>query len=247
MTEQGRPRTLEGDWDRFYLEFPDVYDQFALTSVHAVDALHTMFDLDGKTIVDVGSGTGRSTFELAKYGRFVVGVEPWAPMRGVAVEKARRLHVPNVDFVDSTAEELPFRDKSVDHVVSVYGFPFWFVVAGQEGQALAERFLIDAIRTVKANGYVAVVGSAPSWEAGELTPIVLPGTDGAARVDRLMTRTLGFAYRDVLVEANYGTVQEATETYGFIFGQRAIAHLIANRQSVIRWKLRIHYRKVEGD
>jgi len=134
MKYEEKPETLEGDWDRFYLEYPDVYDRFALTSASSVAAMGEMFDLDGKCIVDVGSGTGRSTFELAKHARFVVGLEPWDPMREFSVRKARSMGIQNVAFVNGFAEELPFGDNSADHIVSVYSFPFWFVDAGQEGQ-----------------------------------------------------------------------------------------------------------------
>jgi len=246
MKYEKKPETLEGDWDRFYLEYPDVYDRFALTSVSSVASLGEMFDLDGKCVVDVGSGTGRSTFELAKHARFVVGLEPWDPMREFSVRKAWSMGIQNVAFVNGIAEKLPFGDNSADHIVSVYSFPFWFVDAGQEGQALAKRFVADALRIVRAGGYIIIVGSAPSWDAGELTHILWSRADGAERVNGLMTEILGFERQDIFVVADYGSLQEAVETYGFIYGQRAIDYLIANNKSSIQWKLRIHYRKVES-
>ena len=89
MRAEARPPTIDGDWDRFYLEFPDVYDRFALHDVRAVEQLTNLFDVAGATIIDSGAGTGLSTFASARCGRFVVGVEPWAPMRQVAIRKAR--------------------------------------------------------------------------------------------------------------------------------------------------------------
>jgi hypothetical protein len=49
-----RPTTLEGDWDRFYLEFPDVYDRFASFSVEDVAVLDELFGLAGKVVVNCG-------------------------------------------------------------------------------------------------------------------------------------------------------------------------------------------------
>ena len=66
-----------------------------------------------------------------------------------------------------------------------------------------------------------------------------------ALVPPTVVQALGFGHRDVLVEGNYGSVREAVETYGFIYGKKAIDYLIANNVSSIRWKVRIHYRTVE--
>ncbi|NOY56822.1 MAG: class I SAM-dependent methyltransferase [Actinobacteria bacterium] len=237
--------SLEGDWDRLYLEYPDVYDRFARTTLPAVAALDERFDLRNKVLADVGSGTGCSTFELARHARFVVGLEPWKPMRDVAIGKVRSYGLRNVAFVDGIAEALPLRPDSIDAIVSIFGFPFWFVDAGQEGQELAERFVADALGTVKPGGHILVVGSAPHWGAGELTEVVWPPIDGpdeSDRINTLMTQILGFHYDDVDVVAEYESVQEAVATYGFIYGQRAIEYLLANDISSIKWKLRIHYR-----
>jgi SAM-dependent methyltransferase len=238
-----RPRTLKGDWDRFYTEFPDVYDRFAVESGATIAALRARFSLDNSVIIDAGSGTGRSTFALAKTARFVCGLEPWAPMRAIAVARARALGIPNVAFVDAPVEKMPFRAGSVDHIVSVYGFPFWFVDGGAEGRELAERFVADGSRVVRPGGSLIVVNSRPGWEAGELTPLVLPGADEAERVHQLLT-SLGFADEDFDVEADYGSVQEAVETYGFIYGDAAIRALIDGRRSTLAWPMRVHYRTV---
>jgi ubiquinone/menaquinone biosynthesis C-methylase UbiE len=64
------------------------------------------------SVVDVGSGTGRFTPELAKrFGGPVVGVEPAAKMRGVAVESAAD---PSVTYLEGRAERLPLADGSCD-------------------------------------------------------------------------------------------------------------------------------------
>ena len=90
------------------LEYPDAYDRFASMSVRAVAALNDGFGLNGKIIADRGSGTGRSTFELAKLAQCVIGLDACAPMRDAAVKKARCLGIRNVAFVNGEAEVMPF-------------------------------------------------------------------------------------------------------------------------------------------
>lgn len=72
MGADAKPETIEGDWDRFYLEFPDVYDRFAVTTPPLVAAAHALVDFTDKVVIDAGSGTGKSTFELAKHARSIV-------------------------------------------------------------------------------------------------------------------------------------------------------------------------------
>ncbi len=47
-----------------------------------------------------------------------------------------------------------------------------------------------------------------------------------------------------MVDMDYGTVQEALETFGFIYGPAAIDYILDNQTSHQEWGLRIHIRKV---
>jgi tRNA G46 methylase TrmB len=54
-----------------------------------IDVLHERFDLNKKMIVDIGSGSGRSTIQLAKYAEIVMGIEPEKSMRDQAIRITR--------------------------------------------------------------------------------------------------------------------------------------------------------------
>ena len=53
-----------------------------------------------------------------------------------------------------------------------------------------------------------------------------------------------FTYRDVRVVIDYGTVEEALATYGFIYGKKAIDYIIDHQVSKFSWSGRIFHRKV---
>jgi hypothetical protein len=55
---------------------------------------------------------------------------------------------------------------------------------------------------------------------------------------------LGFAYRDIEVEADYGSVAEAVATYGFIYGRQVIDELVAHDTRSIRWRPRLYWQAV---
>lgn len=81
----------------------------------AVEHLAGALDLGpGRTVVDLGAGTGKMTRLLAATGADVVAVEPM---------EAMRRHLPGA--VDGTAEAIPLVDGAADAVVAAQAF-HWF-------------------------------------------------------------------------------------------------------------------------
>ena len=91
---------MEGRWDILYRDYPEVYDEFARTPnvPDLLDVLVARFPLEGKLVIDVGSGTGLSTFQLAEYAAEVIGIEVEAAMVRVATESAKRRGLGNTRF-----------------------------------------------------------------------------------------------------------------------------------------------------
>ena len=84
---------------------------------NAIDWLVAKTDLGpGRTIVDLGAGTGKLTRLLVLSGARVVAVEPIAEMRA---------YIEGAEVVDGTAEELPLPDGSTDVVAVAQAF-HWF-------------------------------------------------------------------------------------------------------------------------
>jgi len=59
-----------------------------------------------KDVLDIGTGTGRLTWLIARIARSVVGVDPDPEAIRDADREARRLRVRNVRFKASTAQDL---------------------------------------------------------------------------------------------------------------------------------------------
>jgi ubiquinone/menaquinone biosynthesis C-methylase UbiE len=203
---------IEQDWDRFYIEYPHIYDRFAISSIHAVHKLHAMFGFTGTRVLDIGSGTGKSTFEIAKYADYVVGVEPWVEMRAFAINQQERLDIRNVAFIDGTGESLPaFEEDAFNHAVSVYGIPIlWEDATRRQGDC--DAFIRSCHRVVKSKGYIIVVATTPDWTPDHRRRTKNPPYS----LDDLLGPH-EFTHRDVTVVLDYGSVEEALRTYGFIF------------------------------
>jgi SAM-dependent methyltransferase len=79
------------------------------------------FDLrEGRTVLDLGAGTGKLTRQLLETGAHAVAVEPGDAMRA-ELERA----VPQAEALRGSAEEIPLPDESVDAITVGQAF-HWF-------------------------------------------------------------------------------------------------------------------------
>jgi SAM-dependent methyltransferase len=96
----------------------------------------------GKTVVDLGAGTGKFTPWLVRTGARVIAVEPVDAMRAKLADA-----LPDVEALQGTAQTIPLADASVDAVVCAQSF-HWFA----HGDALKEIH-----RVLKPGGKLGLV------------------------------------------------------------------------------------------
>lgn len=143
----------------------------------------------GKSVLDLGAGTGKFTARLMASGADVIAVEPVAAMRA----ELSRLN-PGVDARAGTADAIPLAAASVDAVVCAQSF-HWFATAA----AVAEIF-----RVLKPGGMFGLIWNVRDetvdWVA-RLTDIMRPYE---ADVPRYHTG----AWRRVLPSSGFGPLTE---------------------------------------
>jgi SAM-dependent methyltransferase len=109
----------------------------------AIEWLSTELGLrPGRTVVDVGAGTGKLTRELVASGADVVAVEPVPGMRDVLART-----VPGARVLDGTAEALSLPGDSVDAITVAQAF-HWFDTT---------RSLAEFHRVLRAGGRFALI------------------------------------------------------------------------------------------
>ena len=144
----------------------------------------------GKTVVDLGAGTGKFLPRLTATGARVVAVEPVAAMR----QQLLKAH-PEVIALEGAADRMPLADGSVDAVVCAQSF-HWFATA----EALAEIH-----RVLKPGGRLGLVWNVRDervpWVAA-LTALLTPYESDAKRYHKL-------EWRGVFPSTAFGPLREA--------------------------------------
>jgi SAM-dependent methyltransferase len=96
----------------------------------------------GKTVVDLGAGTGKFTPRLVQTGARVIAVEPVDTMRAKIAAA-----LPDVQTLKGAAQHIPLDDASVDAVVCAQSF-HWFAHADA---------LDEILRVLKPGGKLGLV------------------------------------------------------------------------------------------
>ena len=125
----------------------------------------------GTTVVELGSGTGKFTRLLARFGSARVAIEPTAGMRRVFART-----VPDVPALDGTAEAIPLPDGFADAVVAAQAF-HWFD---------PDRALPEIARVLRPHGALGMIWNLRDESVGwsrRLTEII-DRYRGAERIPR---------------------------------------------------------------
>jgi ubiquinone/menaquinone biosynthesis C-methylase UbiE len=149
----------------------------------------------GRTVLDVGTGTGRAVIALAKRGGIVTGVDASGEMLAMARRRAADAGVSAV-FVEGDAHRLAFEDRSFDAVICLRVLmhtPDWRRSLGELCRVSRERVVFD---------YPALTSAALLQSVGRRVAHALGARVEAYRVfaDRSMRQALlanGFRVRDV--------------------------------------------------
>lgn len=231
-----KPESIEGRWDILYKDYPEVYDEFAQVQKTPLLNMAEKFELRGKIIADVGSGTGDSSFEYAKVAREVIGIEIEKCMLKVAEKRTKDENIKNVSFILGDAKKIPIDDNSVDAVIGA-------TLAPHDPEDFRD-FAKEAERITGNDGMIIFLNIAPGWNGGELHEIIEDYDDWGEKADAALA-DCGFEYEDLFQDQEYGSIDKIVRTYGFIFGKKVIDYLKEHNKTNVRWKLRIRYKRIE--
>jgi len=146
---------------------PEVYEteNRALDQAgHVLDALWALAPWTGKTVVDLGCGTGYWLGRYAEQAARVIGVEPAADLRARAERAAGELRQPGVEVRAGSAEHTGLPDACADVVHA--RFAYFFPPGTDAG-------LTEALRVLRPGGQLIAVDNDYRW--GEFSRLLAAG------------------------------------------------------------------------
>ena len=237
------PGYFQFDW--LSSRHPDLYHQFALSTVGLMDKLDTLIDLTGCIVLDIGAGTGRSAMGAARKAKTVFAVEAYWSVVLFGKTQVGQADARNIHYINGDREHLPLAENSVDVVVNAW----------------AELNPNEAWRVLKPRGYLVQLGAIPNGLCGELTSELAPDYPWLPK-DCPPVEVFDPTYPDkqeftdssiwngipvelpVMVHqftyvANYPDYSEAACITGRLYGPKARRYFIARKQSSFSWRLQI--------
>ena len=133
------------------------------------ERLFELCALDGKTVLDVGSGTGRLAIAASEKAAFVVASEPVDSLREFMRDEIARKGIRNMRVCDGLCDSLPFPDSSFDVVMS--------------GHVVGDRFreeVDELTRVAKPGGWLLDVPGDQRRETGSNAQLLADGWEELA-------------------------------------------------------------------
>lgn len=136
-------------WPLVYWLRPDDYEEL-IRGEQISPRLLAELDLDGKTICDIGAGTGRFALLAAGRAKRVIAVDGTPGLLERLSRAATQLGYTNIETRRGAFTALPLADASVDIAVACSAFTTW----GPHG---GDAALDEAERIVRRGGEVAII------------------------------------------------------------------------------------------
>jgi SAM-dependent methyltransferase len=140
-------------WELTYWKTPELYEELTEGEcIHPGIFEHLRPDLQGKTVVDVGAGSGRASLECIRYGaKLVYAVEPSPGLLHILEQKlSHRVNGQQVIPRAGRFDALPLEDNSVDVALSCSAF----TAAPEQG---GEPGLAEMSRVTRPGGKIVLI------------------------------------------------------------------------------------------
>lgn len=131
---------------------PEIYDA---QEFHCWDfcEVTNIVSLIGKTVFDIGSGTGRVALEAAEHADIVFAVEPVQRLRRFIRDKSIYLGLENVFVVDGFGHSIPFPNRFADVLITSHALG-WHL----------DKELAEFERVIRPGGFIIHCPGTGDWE-----------------------------------------------------------------------------------
>lgn len=185
-------------------------------------AIESAAVLDGKRLLDLGTGTGRLPFLLAGWAAKVIGLDLHRDMlRQNQVERANVGG--NWDLIQGDMRQLPISSGWAEVVTAGWAIRHFCGWYADDWQEQIGRVLIEMERVAVPGGALIIF---ETLTTGGLTPA--PPTEGLARYYNWLEAGQGFSRHTLSTDYQFASVEEAAARTEFFFGPELAEKIRAN-------------------
>ena len=227
--------------DLIYRNEAESYERLILREDHEgnlIRALQEIVSVRGKTVVDLGAGTGRFTRALAGSARRIIAIDISRHMLKLARERMPEGRPGNWGFVVGDNRRLPFRSRIADIAIAGWSFGHATVWYGDHWRDEIGA-CIDEMTRVLGRGGTAII--CETLGTGSLEP--RPPSPTLAEYYRLLETELQFHRMQISTDYKFSSLDEAVGTIRFFFGDELADKVAMNRWIVVPEWTGIWWRK----
>jgi ubiquinone/menaquinone biosynthesis C-methylase UbiE len=204
--------------DVYRKKIADDYERLIACEDHEGNIPKTLFsiaDFHGKTVVDLGAGTGRLSCMAAPLARQVVAVDYAPDMLRVAAEKLARIRADGWRIVTADMRELPLPDRCVDIVTAGWSVCYLANANNQDGERNLNLVLDECSRILRDDGTIIIL---ETLGTGVDEPVV---QDFLRPYFERLSGSHGFRHVQIRTDYRFDSAEEAAEIVHRFFGEEA--------------------------
>ncbi len=191
-------------------------------------ALGGITNFAGKTVVELGAGTGRVTMLIAPLCARVLAFDRSQHMLDKAAENMRSRGMKNVSLAVADNRSVPLGDGSADIVIEGWSFGHAITDAGSQWQNAADALLKESTRLLRPRGTLIIMETLGTGFRMPSAPgAVLPLFYG------YLEKQLGFSAQWVRTDYRFPSLAEARRLVELFFGAMTEYDLAEGRQVMV--------------
>ena len=188
-------------------------------------ALQKIVDFNGRSVVDLGAGTGRLICMLAPFVEKIWGFDQSGHMLEVATARLRKSGYLNWKIKKADHRQVPMEDHGVDIVVSGWSVCYVVVDHPETWQIELKKVFEEIGRILKPNGTVILIETLGT------------GFEKPAPPEHLLAyyaflREHGFSETWIRTDYRFETIELARTLSGFFFGEAMQEKLIHDERGI---------------
>ncbi len=224
-------------WNAAYKVAPLAYERFARAQDHRplLEEIQKVAGIEGRSCLDVGTGTGKYAFLLKDNGAAtVVGVDRCKELIEIAQSKAAERPEAGVEFIETDAKDLKFKSR-FDIELSA-----WAINGPWDGKMeQLDRVFDRMFGALKSNGRIFLVTTPPGEYGGELSVFMDAAhlahhTETKAAFIGYLKEKWDFSEKKISVDWNFVNAEEAALCFALFYHPSLAEAILSMEKSAVK-------------